>query len=351
MDNECTKNRQQNDNKKHSYEIVRRLGKGAFGVTYLVKKGDEMYVLKAIRLTPKNIGEVYTEIDVLKKIAKYGCRKDILCYHDQFVNCDDQTLNIVTYAFKDAITLTDYIRSYQRIKAFIPRKDLLTVMYNISNALYYLSKIGVAHGDIKPDNILINEKTLDIQIIDFGLSCSKNCRPSGTIMFASPEILKSIGPSAHDISLGTLQSADVFSLGVVFYLLANLKLPYSTTKGHQYDVSESDYRLEDLPYDEQESVAQQIIREQNIKFTQPIDISNELAAIVQLYRYYKNTILFSMYNNNETETDKQINELIESMLKLDTKTERGRPSMRTVLAKLKKISGGDIITPVTATPI
>jgi serine/threonine protein kinase len=37
-------------------------------------------------------------------------------------------------------------------------------------AFEYLHKIGIAHRDIKLDNILIEEKTKMIKIIDFGFA-------------------------------------------------------------------------------------------------------------------------------------------------------------------------------------
>jgi hypothetical protein len=44
-----------------------------------------------------------------------------------------------------------------------------------------------------------------------------------------------------------------------------------------------------------------------------------------------------MYNNNRTDLDDQINKLIESMMRLDTKKGGGRPSMKRVLSTIKKI--------------
>jgi hypothetical protein len=44
-----------------------------------------------------------------------------------------------------------------------------------------------------------------------------------------------------------------------------------------------------------------------------------------------------MYNNNRTDLDDQINKLIESMMRLDTKKGGGRPSMKRVLSIIKKI--------------
>jgi hypothetical protein len=174
-------------------------------------------------------------------------------------------------------------------------------------------------------------------------------------MFASPEILGSIGPKADDISIGTLQSADVFSLGVVFYLLTNMKLPYSTNKSHQYEFEQS-RNLSDIS-ELKKIPSLDMKREQYEQLAvKPIDISNELLAIRQLYNFYihHGNKIMSMYNDNQSDIDVQINNLIESMLRLDIKSQNGRPSMRTVLAKLKKImtdfDSSILFTPMTPMP-
>ena len=49
------------------------------------------------------------------------------------------------------------------------------IFYKLAQALIYLhTEAGVVHKDIKLDNILIEEKTRMIKIIDFGFACFTN---------------------------------------------------------------------------------------------------------------------------------------------------------------------------------
>lgn len=359
---ECNKGTKQ----RSLYTVIKELGKGAFGETFLVSKSDDprTFVLKRLRIkggtpitpnipstpmtpstpiTPISPGspgkqtqaidlkEIFLEIDILRKIEKHGCRPDILCFHEYFVDCEAQTINIVTLAFENAMTLSEYIISYQRLSSYIPKKSLLQIMYNILEPLYYLAKLGIAHGDIKPDNILINQDTLRVQIIDFGLACSKKCKPAGTLLFASPEVLHDLF-IARQIPLDELQQGDVFSLGIVFYLMANLRLPYPTKGHHKFEGSFTDSDSDSFGAN---SVS---VGENDLSYN-PIELNDRMVMRVQLEKFYKthqNSII-SMYNNNRTDLDDQINKLIESMLRLDTKKEAGRPSMKRVLSTIKKI--------------
>ena len=162
----------------------------------------------------------------------------MFCEWEYFIDIENKTVNIVTDAFENAITLKKYIQNLLINPEYIPHKSLLQIMYNLLKPIYHISKLGIAHLDIKPDNILINPDTLDIQIIDFGVSCYKKCKPSGTMAFASPEILRDI-LKVREISLNESLKSDVFSLGVVFYLLANLQLPYRVKGPNPYKIQES----------------------------------------------------------------------------------------------------------------
>ena len=341
----------------NSYRIIRTLGQGAFGTTYLVEKeGDETnrkYVLKSIRITNYNIADMFAEINVLKKIAKYGCRPRLLCYREDFVNPNDKSMNIVTDAFDDAITVGQFIRQLQQEKRYLSTSELLKISNSLLEGLAYLHKIGIAHGDIKPENILINPE-LETQIIDFGLSCSKHCRPSGTILFASPEILRNMG-SRKQIGLDTLQTADVFSMGLVIFLLANLEFPFSLSGNnpYRYDYKSSTQASSDANYDTNSDAnsdpksmssipvqkVQEQVYQQNAKNFYEVNNNNEMALMYTLDRFY-NTLgktIFSFYHHNKTPVDEKINSLIESMLTVPTKTKYSRPSARRILSNLRKI--------------
>lgn len=337
-----------------TYKILKKLGSGSFGTTYLVEKEMEergkKYVLKEIKMRPSNIADIFSEINILAKISKNGCNKYILCYHDYFINPNLQTINIITDAFEDSITLSSLIKIYQTQKTLFSRDELLKIMNNLLSGLSYLHKLGIAHGDIKPENILIN-KNLETQIIDFGLSCSKHCKPSGTILYTSPEILIKLG-SKKEISLDTLQTADVFSMGIVFYLLTNLQFPFTIVGKNPYNYDTNTSNI-DSSSNKNLTINTSLVKSNNIseldntiinidglkKYLFEVNNDNDLSAILSLGNFYKNrgNFIYSFYNSNETPIDKNINELIESMLIIKTKEKKSRPSAKRLLSNLNKI--------------
>ena len=164
------------------YKLKKTLGSGGFGITYLGTKNDKDYVIKQIQITKDNTKSLLNEVEILKRIKKNKCVSQLLCYHDSFINVDKGTLNIVTKSFKNAITLREYIDNLIINEVFLPYEDIIKIFSNLLNGLQHLHKIGIAHGDVKPENILIEQKYLNIQYIDFGLSCYDNCLPTGTLI-------------------------------------------------------------------------------------------------------------------------------------------------------------------------
>lgn len=91
------------------------------------------------------------------------------------------------------------------------------VVHQISTALFYLKSFGIAHRDMKPDNIMMasDEEDSEIKLIDFGLSKiigpkERSKDPFGTIPYAAPEIILR-KPYSH--------SVDIWSLGVTTFFL------------------------------------------------------------------------------------------------------------------------------------
>jgi serine/threonine protein kinase len=171
---------------------------------------------------------------------------------------------------------------------FIPlsHKTLIQIMHNILKAMYNLHRLGIGHGDIKPENILINENTLEIQLIDFGLSCTKDCKTVGTILYDSPEILENIlHQKEKTFPVNRIQSSDIFSLGVVFYRLANGSYPFPK------DINDSINKREDM---------------------------RAIYGLINFYKMSPNNI-FSLYNENRYEIDIKINDFIQKFFEMEEK--------------------------------
>ncbi len=87
---------------------------------------------------------------------------------------------------------------------------MIEVFLQVASGLAAMHRLGYIHADIKPNNILVNEK-LAVKIIDFGQSCTAGTvkqRIQGTPDYIAPE----------QVGRGPLTAAtDVFNFGATMY--------------------------------------------------------------------------------------------------------------------------------------
>ena len=89
-------------------------------------------------------------------------------------------------------------------------------------SIAYMHDLGIVHRDIKPENILCGEDLSDLKIADFGLSKmilpnEKMTQACGTLSYVAPEVLTNQGYG---------KGADLWSVGVIMFLLICGKLPF-----------------------------------------------------------------------------------------------------------------------------
>lgn len=78
---------------------------------------------------------------------------------------DKEFLNVVMDYYES--NLYEAIHKYSK-KNSMPRLKFKVYAYQLFRSLLYLKKIGIAHRDIKPQNILVNEDKLKLVMCDFG---------------------------------------------------------------------------------------------------------------------------------------------------------------------------------------
>ena len=105
----------------------------------------------------------------------------------------------------------------------LPFEVIKDYFLQLCEAVKYLHEKGVVHGDIKLENILINEPR--IKLSDFGLAkraysdnIEENC---GTVEYAAPELLSEDKEEGLDPF-----KADMWALGVVLYALLHRQFPF-----------------------------------------------------------------------------------------------------------------------------
>ena len=101
-------------------------------------------------------------------------------------------------------------------------KQLLTTLE------YLHQDAGIVHRDLKPENLLLNSK-FEIKIADFGLSAIRkgvdgtgiHYSAVGTRQYQAPEVLERRHYSG--------ESVDIFSIGVILFVMVTGALPYLGT--------------------------------------------------------------------------------------------------------------------------
>ncbi len=179
--------------------MKRLIGEGGFGRVYRVfdSQLDRILALKVISQESAAIrASLMKEFKVLSHLQ-----------HPNLVRVFDfgtleSRLFYFTMEYIEGQSLRSHFRNVDNLRA-VP-----SIMDQLFDALGYLHKSGVVHGDIKPDNIMITGEGL-AKLLDFGLISSGNAkrgdRMSGTARFLAPEILRE---GAHKSA-----STDFFALG------------------------------------------------------------------------------------------------------------------------------------------
>jgi len=206
---------------KH-YEPV-TLGDGAFSTVYKIKIKNEYYTCK--KLLKKNREQFYREIKNLTSIGKISCTRFPIFYKGIVGNIHD----FILYEYIEGL---DLFTTYKNI--LYPENKLSYLLVSeiikeITLGCYKLFQHNLVHLDLKMENIIcLNLSPVKIKIIDLqscrSISEINNFAKAGTYGYSAPEII---------LTNKYYHNTDVWSIGIIFYLLLTNKLLLSNSK-HEY---------------------------------------------------------------------------------------------------------------------
>lgn len=232
------------------YKIEKVLGQGGFGITYLVSQKISI---------EGPIGQIETEIKLAIKeyfmkevcnreedsnvvtIPSIGSKQLAERFKQKFIK---EAWNISKLKHPHIIKVLDVfeenetayyvmeyhgngsLNSYIKQNGAMPEVEATQYILQIADALDYIHKQQMNHLDIKPDNVLLNNKG-EAVLIDFGLS---KCYDAEGEQTSSTPIGVSVGYAPLEQSrvggVGTFSPAtDIYSLGATFYKLVTGKTP------------------------------------------------------------------------------------------------------------------------------
>lgn len=201
------------------YEVERLVGEGNFAKVKLARHAltGEKVAIKVIdktRLDKVTAKKLSREVQIMKKLQ----HPNIVRLYEVIETPTDLCL-IMEYASGGEIF--EFLVVHGRMK----EKDARHVFRQIIGAMDYCHSNSIIHRDLKAENLLLDNK-YDIKIADFGFS--NNFNPDGKLNtwcgsppYAAPELFHGteyVGPEV-----------DIWSLGVVLYVLVCGALPFDGT--------------------------------------------------------------------------------------------------------------------------
>jgi len=199
------------------YRVIRRVGKGGFGIAVLVEDMvvNEEIILKFLHASlaadARLIKGFIRELRYARKIT-----------HENVIRIYDFLSVGGAYAISMEY-FPSHTLSSEALPLPIPRG--LNIIADICKGMSIAHQADIVHRDLKPHNILINEHDL-VKIVDFGLAAGVSPTDSrltqrsarmGTPAYMAPEQVRggSVDPRT-----------DIYSLGIIMYELFTGTTPY-----------------------------------------------------------------------------------------------------------------------------
>ena len=211
------------------YIYLDPIGEGSYGKIYLVQNSynKTKYAIKKIICHDlKEVKQIQKEIELVYSKSHPNIMKIIKVQY--------KALDITTYSIYVLMELafSDWNKEIKRRakkKLLYKENEIIDILNQIVDALLYLENEGIAHRDIKPQNILLFQNNV-FKVADFGEAkklndISQECTLRGSELYMSPVLYNGLKLCQKDVVHNAFKS-DVFSLSfcLIYALSLNLSI-------------------------------------------------------------------------------------------------------------------------------
>jgi len=212
------------------YELLHVLGEGGMGVVYRAQQDQPVKRQVALKI-------IKPGMDSKRVIARFEAEKQALALldHPNIAHVYDAgtTENGRPYfvmEYVDGLTITEYC---DHGKLTIERR--LRLCLQVCDAVQHAHQKGIIHRDLKPSNIVVacDEQNAAPKIIDFGVAKAISAPlAEATMTTADSQLLGTpeyMSPEQADMANEDIDTrSDIYSLGVLLYVLLAGILPYDS---------------------------------------------------------------------------------------------------------------------------
>jgi tRNA A-37 threonylcarbamoyl transferase component Bud32/tetratricopeptide (TPR) repeat protein len=202
------------------FELIDLVGAGAFGSVFMARDPelDRVVAIKVPRTGSLGSAE---NMDRFLREARSVAQLRHPAIVPVYEVSQHEGVPFLVSEFVRGTTLADLLTAHR--PTF---RDTARLIATVAGALQYAHEQGVVHRDVKPSNIMLDEKG-EPHLMDFGLAkrdageitMTIEGQVLGTPAYMSPE---QAGGEAHSVD----GRSDVYSLGVVLYQLLTGELPF-----------------------------------------------------------------------------------------------------------------------------
>ncbi len=188
------------------------------------KKRVAIKAVKKSQLSSEELDLARREIEVLK-----------CCQHPNIVRLLDVFENMkYIYIVMELLTGGDLYSYLEKRDFNIPEEQAYRILYSLASSLHYIHSYGIIHRDLKLENVIVagNLDDSNVKLLDFGLSMVGG--PNQT----SKDLLGTMGYMAPEVLLKQSynKSVDVWSLGVIAYILLSGAAPFANENDTKEDI-------------------------------------------------------------------------------------------------------------------
>ncbi len=232
------------------YEISEVIGRGGMGAVY---KGRQAKLNRtvAIKLLPETFTQGPDELNFAKRFEQEAQAMANLD-HPAIISVYDfgETANGQLYFVMEFVDGVDVFQYLHQHGGKLPQESALTITAHVLDALDYAHSHGIAHRDIRPANILLNQEGR-VKIADFGLAkkfgdAATLSTPALTLANVAVGTPDFVAPEALDSDQVPDHRADLYAVGVMLYQMLTGKLPRGNYLGPSELDAAIDERLDEI---------------------------------------------------------------------------------------------------------
>jgi len=204
-------------------EVLEKVGQGGMGTVFRARQ-KSLDRIVALKILPPSIAKDATFIDRFQREARASAKLS----HPHIVNGIDVGQDAATGLWYFVMEFVDgpSLKDVQKKRGTLPEEEALKLTRQLASALDCLAAHGMVHRDIKPDNIMLNERG-DAKLADLGLAkdlkedsnLTQSGRAVGTPYYMSPEQVRG---ETTSIDIRT----DIYALGGTLFHLITGRPPF-----------------------------------------------------------------------------------------------------------------------------